>query len=226
MKNTTIAGKLVVFLCIALFSLISIGAGAIYEMRSAQQRFETVQTSVIPAIILLSDAGAQSAALRAAVRDYIIGGFLDDPAMLKSQQDNIEKLKAKISTDLEQYEKERLVGEEDKALLAKDKDALADYLAEVRDVLAKVESKDIAGLSQQFSGSGKFRATAGVLIKSFSDHALFNEKRAADLKQTGDDAYRQSMRALSAVGVVAMLLLGTIGFVLIRSIRASLGNMQ
>jgi methyl-accepting chemotaxis protein len=226
LKNTTIARKLVVLLCIALFSLVSIIAGAIYEMRSAQQRFETVQTTAIPAIILLGDTGALSAALRSAVRDYIIGGFLDDPAMMKSQQENLKNLKEKIAKNIERYERELLSGEEDKALLAKDKDALAAYLAEVSDVLTKVENKDVAGLSQQFSENGKFRIAAGILIKSFSDHALFNDKRAANLKQTGEDEYRRSMLALSVVGGVAMLMLGAIGFVLIRSIRASLGRMQ
>ncbi len=112
-------------LCIALFSLVSIIAGAIYEMRSAQQRFETVQTTAIPAIILLGDTGALSAALRSAVRDYIIGGFLDDPAMMKSQQENLKNLKEKIAKNIERYERELLSGEEDKALLAKDKVVLS-----------------------------------------------------------------------------------------------------
>ena len=222
----TIAKKLVLLVCIALASLVVIGAGATYEMRSAQNRFETVQKSVIPAIVMLSDTSAQSAAIRATVRDYIIGGFLDNPTMKKAQQVNLEKLKGHIAKNFATYEKELMSSSEDKALLEKDKKALDVYLSEVADVFAKVEAKDVAGLSQQFSENGKFRVSAGELINSFSDHALAMEKFATELKKTGEEEYRNGIIALIAVSVFAFVILGIIGFVLIKNIRASLGQMQ
>ena len=226
LKTMTITTKLVVLVCIALASLVLIGVGATYEMRRAQSRFETVQKSVIPSIVLLSDASAQSAAIRATVRDYIIGGFLNDPTMKKSQQLNLEKQKEKIAKNFGTYEKELILNGEDKVLLENDKKALNAYLAEVNDVFSKVENKDLAGLSEQFSENGKFRVTAGQLIKSFSDHALANESYATDLKNSGEEEYRQGMSVLIAVSVAAILMLGAIGFVLIRGIRSSLGQMQ
>ena len=83
MQNMTIAKKLIVLVFVGLLSLVLVGVGAIYQMQSAQKRFDTVQTSVIPSITLLSETALASAAVRAAVRDYIIGGFLNDPTMKK-----------------------------------------------------------------------------------------------------------------------------------------------
>ena len=222
----TITRKLVLLVCTALASLLAIGFGAAYELRSAQSRFETVQSSVIPSIILLSESGAQSAAIRAAVRDYIIGGFFEDPAMMKSQLSHLEALKREIVDRLDKYEKQYVANDDDRTLLAKDRKALETYLAEVDDVFAKVGKKDIAGLSQQFSEQGKFRVAAGELIRSFSEHALFNERFADTLKTAGENEYRRGMMALLLVVGATVVLLAAIGFALVRRIRGSLEQMR
>ncbi len=226
MKNLTIAKKLIILVFVALTSLILFGGVAIYEMRSAQQRFDTVQHSAIPSIVLLSETNAHSAAIRAAVRDYIIGGFLGDKNLQKAQLANLDDLKKKINDNLDRYQKEFLTNEQDKTLLENDRKALAAYLAEVNDVFTKVEQQDVPGLSQQFSASGKFRVTAVELISSFSEHAVFNKKYADSLQQMGDEAFREGMTLLAIVGVLAFLLLGGLGFILVRGIVKSLDSMQ
>lgn len=143
MKNVTIARKLVILVCTALASLLAIGFGAAYELRSAQNRFETIQSSVIPSIILLSESESQSAAIRAAVRDYIIGGFFEDPAMMQSQMSHLDTLKREIVGRLDKYEKQYVANDDDRTLLAKDRKALEAYLVEVDDVFAKVGKKDL-----------------------------------------------------------------------------------
>ena len=47
----TIAKKLVLLICVALFSLLFLGASSINELKSSQKRFEVVQTVVIPSIL-------------------------------------------------------------------------------------------------------------------------------------------------------------------------------
>ena len=226
MKSLTIAKKLVILVCIALLSLILIGFVAVNEMRSAQQRFDTVQSSVIPSIVLLSETNAKSAAVRAAVRDFIIGGFIEDKELQKAQLANLDQLKQNISDNLDRYQKDFLTDDQDKSLLENDRKALAAYLAEVNDVFAKVEGKDVPGLSQQFSANGKFRITAGELIKSLSEHAVFNQKYADRLRQDGEKAYSEGLTLLAIVGVIAFVLLGALGIVLIRGIGKSLASMQ
>jgi methyl-accepting chemotaxis protein len=226
LQNLTIAKKLILLVCIALLSLVLVGVGATYQMQSAQKRFDTVQAIVIPSIVLLNDASANSASVRAAVRDYIIGGFLNDPVIKKDQIARLDEIKIKIARDFDLYEREFIETPEDSALLEKDKKALEAYMVEVNDVFAKVESKDLAGLSQQFSAKGRFRMTAVELIKSFTDHALFKERFSAELKASGEAEYRQSMALLITVSAFTFMVLGGLGIVLIRGIRASLGQMQ
>jgi len=226
MSNFTIARKLVLLVIIALVSLVVVGGSATYQLRSAQERFDTVQTDLIPSILLLTQSADQSAAIRAAVRDYIIGGFLSNPTMKTDQMANFEKLKASINDNLARYEKDFVSEDQDKALLEKDRAALNAYLVEVSDVFSKVENNDTAGLSTQFSSTGKFRQTAVALIKSLSDHAKYQEKRAGELKMAGDEAYSRSMQLLAVTGVIAVLLLGGLGAYLILGIRGSLGGMQ
>ena len=222
----TIAKKLIILVFVALASLVLVGIVATYEMRSAQQRFDTVQHSVIPAIVLLSETNAHSAAIRSAVRDYIIGGFIDDKTLQKAQMANLDELKKKINDNLDRYQKEFLTDDQNKTLLENDRKALAAYLAEVNDVFAKVERQDIPGLSQQFSANGQFRVTAGKLIQSFSEHAVYNQKYADSLQEMGDKEFRKGMTFLMAVGVIAFVLLGILGFLLVRGIVRSLASMQ
>lgn len=67
----TIARKLILLVCIALLSLVVIGFGAAYELRSSQRRFEEVQKTVIPSIVLLSDASSSAAALQSATTSLV-----------------------------------------------------------------------------------------------------------------------------------------------------------
>ena len=225
-KSLTIAKKLIFLVFVALTSLVLFGGVAIYEMRSAQQRFDTVQHTVIPSIVLLSETNAHSAAIRSAVRDYIIGGFLDDKELQKTQLKNLDDLKKKINDNLDRYQKDYQTSDQDKTLLENDRKALATYLAEVSDVFSKVERQDVPGLSQQFSATGKFRVTAGELIGSFSEHAVHNQKYADSLQKMGDEAFRNGMMLLAVVGTLAFLLLGGLGFILVRGIVRSLDSMQ
>jgi methyl-accepting chemotaxis protein len=222
----TIARKLILLVCIALVSLVVIGFGAAYELRSSQRRFEEVQKTVIPSIVLLSDASSSAAALRSTVRDYIIGGFINNPTMIKKQVDSLNILKTKIASQLDSYEKKYVSNDEDKALLNEDRKALNAYLAEVNDVIDKTNQKDFAGLSQQFSENGEFRKTAVRLIKSFSDHEVFNVKLADESEKSGEEEYRKSMTFLTVLCVSIFIALGVLGIVLIRSIRIPLQQMQ
>lgn len=226
MGNITITKKLVLLILIALVSLVVVGGNAAYQLGSAQKRFDTVQTTLIPSMLLLTQSADQSAAIRAAVRDFIIGGFLNDQTMKTNQMANFEKLKASVNDNLARYERDFVSDDQDKAFLEKDRAALNAYLAEVNDVFAKVESNDTAGLSMQFSATGKFRQTAVALINSLSEHAKYQEKRAGELKMAGDAAYSRSMQLLAVTGVAAVLLLGGLGAYLILGIRSSLGGMQ
>lgn len=111
-------------------------------------------------------------------------------------------------------------------MLENDRAALATYMAEVQDVFSKVEAKDTPGLSQQFSTTGKFRTTAVALIKSLSEHASSNQKYADSLKQAGRAEFQRGLTMIIAVGVVSLVLLGTIGYLIVRGISRSLSAMQ
>lgn len=226
MKNISITRKLIILVAVAIISLLVIGAVAIWEMQSAKNRFDTVQSSVIPSIILLSETNAHSAAVRSAVRDYIIGGFIDDKDLQKAQLAMLEDLKNKINTNLDRYQKDFVADDEDKQLLDADRTALAAYLTEVSDLFAKVESKDIPGISQQFSATGKFRVTAINLIKSLSDHQAFNQKYADTLRIQGEQQFSRGQWILNTVIVLALLLLGGISFVTVRGISRSLESIK
>ena len=91
---------------------------------------------------MLNEASSNSAALRAAVRDYVIGGVLSNPTMKKQQADLVKSLETKIASQLDTYEKELVSNENDKALLKEHRKALQAYLVEVDDVFAKANQKD------------------------------------------------------------------------------------
>ena len=225
-KNLTIAKKLILLMCVSVTSLVALGLLAVYEMRSAQHRFDTVQATVIPSIALLSETNAHSAAMRSAVRDYIIGGFIDDAELQKAQKANLDDLKGKIRDNFDRYQKSFATDEENRRMLESDRSALAAYMVQVEDVLAKVEAKDTPGLSQQFSATGKFRTTAVALIGDLSNHATFNQKYADQLKQAGEAEFRRGFTMIIIVGLASLALLGTIGFVILRGINRSLAAMQ
>ena len=138
----------------------------------------------------------------------------------------MEDLKQKIEQGFARYDKEFISNAEDRGLLERDRKALAAYLVEVKDVLAKVESKDVAGISQQFSNQGLFRQTAVTLIKDFSEHELFNAQLADALKKSGEEAYSQNLFLLLTLCAFVFVTLSALGIYLLHNIRHSLNHMQ
>ena len=175
---------------------------------------------------MLNEASSNSAALRAAVRDYIIGGFLSNPTMKKQQADLVKSLETKIASQLDTYEKELVSNENDKALLKEHRKALQAYLVEVDDVFAKANQKDVAALAEQFSENGKFRKAAVLLLKSFAEHSAFNQKLVEESKRAGDEEFRKGMTFLAVIGLFVFVTLGLLGTLIIKGIRSPLEQMQ
>lgn len=224
MKNLTIVYKVILLVFLSIVSSLTIGIRSLYELKSAQDRFDVVQSQLIPGIILLNESNASSAAIRSAVRDYIIGGFIDDQKLQKIQLENINNLKNKILDNLNKYENNFTYNQADKQLIEKDRIALATYLEQVNDVFSKVEQKDVLGISQQFSETGKFRMTALALIKSFSEHASFNQLLSNKLKESGEAEAKYDEILMISTLVISVLIISLIGFIIYRSISKSLNK--
>ena len=151
MPSISIAKKLMILVIIPMIALITTSITANIVLHNTQNRFEAVQAKVIPSILLLSETNSLSAAMSAAVRDYTIGGFINDPVLQAIQKDHLHHMKDQIRDNLKIYEKEYLYNEEDTFLLNNDYAALENYLVAVEDVLKKVDNKDLLGLSNQYS---------------------------------------------------------------------------
>lgn len=225
MKNLTIAKKLIFLVLTSLIFIAGASGIAISQMRSAQKRFDEVQRDIIPSIILLSETNAYSAAMRSAVRDYIVGGFIEDPVLQKTQRDNLNSLHEKIIKNLDTY-RDTYTSKDQRARVEADRQALNNYMKEVNDVFTKVDAKDMAGISTQFAETGPFRVTAMALIKALTDHAVENQKVAGQLKTDGDEEYTTGMYLLGGVGLIALISLSLFSYIVITGIGRSLTAMR
>ena len=96
MKNKSIAKKLLLLVIIPIVALIITSIVANIELHNSQKRFDVIQIDIIPSILLLSEMNSQTAAMRSAVRDVIIGGFLEDTNLQTVQKVNLYQLRSKI----------------------------------------------------------------------------------------------------------------------------------
>lgn len=225
MQNISIAKKLMILIIIPIIALITTSVTANIVLQNTQNRFEQVQLKVIPSILLLSETNSMSAAMRAAVRDYTIGGFINDPVLQAVQKEHLMSLKDKIKNNLKKYENEYLFNDEDRHLLNNDYAALENYLIEVEDVFQKVDRKDIVGISNQYSTTGTFRLTAMAMIRSFDEHATFKQKFADDLEKQGEEEYKNAVLMLYIQGLVTIIVLSIITYMMIQGIKFSLISM-
>lgn len=226
MKNLSISKKLILLTVFSILSLSVTWFLSNQELKNSEALLDTVQSEIIPSIQLLNDTNSATAAMRAAVRDYTIGGFLEDSSLQKAQMVKFEELKQKITTNLTTYESKYLTGNEDRKLLENDKEAFVAYLNEVTDLFSKIDARDTAGISQQYSEKGMFRITAMSLIDKFNQHALYNQQRADKLKVESNRQHAVGFILILAQYLLCLAIVGLISFLVIRGINQSLNALK
>lgn len=218
-----ISKRITLMLSLALLALIIVGSYGVFSLRASQERFEFVQMNVLPSIGELDEASTNASHLRVAARDYVIGGVAaEKTAYLKRVDAEFDQLQKRF----DKYEKELLADDTDRKMLQADREALAAYMVQLKDVVAKVDAGDSSGIRGQFQARSKFRETALGLEKTLKDHIDYNWKLSEDLRKINSSDYNRAFWIQLVTILLAFAIVGIWGYLVVSEIKVRINRLS
>ncbi|SFV16481.1 methyl-accepting chemotaxis protein [Pseudoduganella namucuonensis] len=219
----TITKRLMLTLAVALLALMFVGANGLIQLKSSQQRFETVQSRLIPSIHGLNAAkGALGDSRLAGYRLSVFSNLPDKTALDKAYND----AHAKFDEVIANYEKERIYDDTDRKMLEQDKANMAAYRAALVPFLAASHAGDMDAIRGTLLAGTPLALSAAALKKGLDDHIEYNNKLIEEVRVASVAAYDSAMRLLVGVVVLAVAVTAALGYQLFRSISGSLSNIR
>ncbi|CDG85937.1 methyl-accepting chemotaxis protein [Janthinobacterium agaricidamnosum] len=218
-----ITKQLILTLSIALLALICLGAGGAWQLQRAQQRFDTVQSRIIPSIQGLNEAKAALTDSRlAGYRLSVFSNLEDKTALNKSLADANQA----FDSIVEKYRAERIYDETDRKMLDADKAAMDVYRQALAPFFTAAYAGDMDGVRATLLAGTPLALAAAAAKKSMDDHLAYNNKLIDDVKQESLDAYDTALYGMLAVLAGVLLLTGAMALHIYRVISGGLGNIQ
>ncbi len=219
----TITKRLITTLSVALLALIFVGANGLIQLKHAQQRFETVQSRLLPSIAGLNAAKHALAASRlAGYRLSVFSNLPDKTALDKAYND----AHAKFDSVISEYEKERIYDETDRKMVESDKATMAAYRQALVPFLAASHAGDMDAIRETLLAGTPLALGAAAVQKSLDDHIAYNNKLIDKVREEADADYNSALTLLAGVIVLAVLVTAALGYHLYNIISHSLAAIK
>ena len=213
----TVTRKMMLLLGAAVLGVLILAVTGLYQMQRIYEVTNYTNINTVPSILVIDEAAAPAAVLRTQVWQHM---SQTEQARMAEIEQRIANNRQKVADALKKYEG-LISDEKDRALLAADQKALADYDVLREKVMAlsranrNTEARDMLMDNQ---------AILGRIGEAFEEHREYNAelgKRAAD-----EAARTQSSATLLALIISGLTLLSvvTIGVIITRSLLKQLGG--
>ncbi len=219
----TITKRLLITLSVALLALIFVGADGLLQLSRAQQRFDVVQSRLIPSIAGLNAAkGALSGSRLAGYRLSVFSNLADKTALDKAYNDAHAKFDEVIAT----YEKERIYDETDRKMLEADKANMAAYRVALKPFVDGAHAGDMDAVRATLLAGTPLALSAAAVQKGLDDHIAYNNKLIDEVRDASVAAYNTARNLMVLVIVAGLAVTGVLALHLYRIISGSLSNIQ
>jgi methyl-accepting chemotaxis protein len=218
----TISKRLIFVLATALTTLVFVGSVGLWRLNEAQQRFEYVQTNVLPGIEALASIKFWSDRFGRINVWYLAGPDSVRASVEKDRLDVDKHLDDLLTT----YARDDISDEADRRLLETDKTNLANYRVAITDLKAKVAAGDLDGARATLLSGGDVSIAANRLYGDIDRHVAYKRKLSHELRDANNAAYATAFWVLFSCMVAAVLLCVVLGVQLYRLITSGLSNMQ
>ena len=214
----TIAKRLYALILSVVLGLAALAGFGIYEMNRVYAAASYATVNTVPSLLTLHDAFLPFSQVRAAVWQHLAS---KDAAARDKLEANIVEARTAIGKALDQYEKESLSDEQDRALLAADRAMLQRYDA-VRDkVLALSKAGELDAARDLLMAN---QPIIKELVDAFAAHHRYNESLATRGAADGAATAASARWISSGLALAVMALVAGIGLLLARRIATSLAS--
>ncbi|MGK5051875.1 methyl-accepting chemotaxis protein [Janthinobacterium sp. RB2P8] len=214
----TIAQRLYALILAVVLGLAALAGISIHQMDRVYTAASYATVNTVPSLLILNHAFVPFTQMRTAVWQHLAA---KDPAVRDKLEAGIKEARAAVGQALDQYEKEAITDEQDRALLAADRAVLLRYDG-VRDkVLALSKAGELDAARDVLMQN---QPIIKELVDAFAAHHGYNEK-LGNMGAAEGAATAASARWISISLALAVTALVTgMGLLLARRIASSLKN--
>jgi methyl-accepting chemotaxis protein len=217
-----ISKRLLLTLSLALFALLFVGLGGIWQMTQSEARFEYFNDNTLGSVRDLNNVSSALANVRVALYRHAmtddVGAKADAEALLDKANRRFDELLAK-------YERDDLSDDTDRKLLEADRAAMKVYREQFPAFLQRSRDSDFAA-TQKMLTSGEVHQASSAVRKALDDHLEYNTKLGEEAVAHNKAQYQTSVRVFSVVIVLAVAITAFMAVGLYRRIRGSLAEIQ
>ena len=214
----TIAKRLYALILSVVLGLAALTGFSLYEMDRVCTAASYATVNTVPSLLILNHAFVPFTQMRTAVWQHVGS---NDAAVRDKLEAGIKEARAAVGQAFDQYEKEAITDEQDRALLAADRAVLLRYDG-VRDkVLALSKAGELDAARDLLMQN---QPIIKELVDAFAAHHGYNEKLANMGAAEGAATAASARWISSGLALAIMVLVAGMGLLLARRIAASLKN--
>ncbi|MDP5239262.1 methyl-accepting chemotaxis protein [Uliginosibacterium sp. 31-16] len=219
--NLSITQRLLVMSAASMLSLLLVSAAGYFAARAPQQSLTDFQTNIRPSLALLNEVERDFLAIRRMAAVHVLDLYDERK---KADEANIRATNERIEANLERYAKEMQVDAQDKILLEDERQQIRAYAQVTEQVMQLSRDFDTDAARDLFTGKGVELGTkVSAAIKA---HREYNDKLADESQLAAARKASLLLEIAWAVSLLAMAVTGLLAFLLIRSVRRSLHEVQ
>jgi len=219
----TISKRLILTLTIALLALILVGGFGLRQLSVAQQRFDAVQTNIIPSIKTLYTAKSMLETLRRLNLRHVLAADAGAKTAVEQQMADADKI---FDQQMATYERSDISDDADRKLLDADKANMAAFRTTRENFVAKSRGSDQDGAKALLAEGGVVDLAGKALATGIDNHIAYNDTLSHEIRATNDSDYTQAFWLLVTTIIGVLIVAGGLGAHLYQLLTKGLSNIQ
>ena len=217
----TIAKRLWLMVAAALSALLVVAAGGSYLARQYDQQLVSFDTHTLRSMDIIGKLERGFFLLQVTGYTHIVNNEFEK---MEAQEKLIEELKKGIDENFAAYEK-MLVDEQDKILLDNDRKVFYPYASVLEEILELSRRNDQKVAARELAVS-KWKDAGDKVSAALLEHTEYNLNQAKSASKQATENGARGLQLSWLVSLIAAVVVGGLGYFLIRGIGRSLKGMQ
>ncbi len=215
----SISQRLLLMTGISAVALLIVGLVGLYSSSGLSKALHEANGDMIPSIQSISSMEINALKIRTALMQHVLAA--EDPLARRRATVAVDQGKQALEKDFKQYE--TLISDDhDREMLARDRQALNDFLTAMAPVIEKSTQNDPDAVRSLNS-----RALTGLsdkLLETLEAHSAYNARLAAEAEQSAATlSHRGAIGSWIAIGL-ALLIVGGLSLLMARGIKRAVAS--
>ncbi len=217
----SIVQRLWAIVALAAAAVILVGAAGLLTASNVKGDLDTIRQDLFPSVYKLNQMTRAIINIRLAVLTHATSDTEKDKT---DQNKRFAELKTQLMELTDEYEKELITNDQDKQMLAKDRELFREYLDQAEKVLAASN----AGKAEEAGAELKKLREVAVRVnqQGVTPHVKFNDEQVDAVNNHAEQVIKSGVTTNTTIIIASVLLVIALGWWIVRSITSGINTLE